>query len=457
VAGGASTLSKSAAVFPGNAPSGIDRGRGAYVWRSADPLPRTNWVDYVSGLLSVTLGHGNARVRDALVAHVMDGGPGWPGVHPLEESVADTLRRLCGYPDGRVRFLATGTHACETAVRIARAHTGRQLVLSIGYHGWSDAVLTAAPGWGLPPQTRRLTRTAPWGDLEAAEGAFFGLDPDGRGGIRVGAEDPTLAGEYLACVIVEPATLSEPPKGYLEGLRAMCRRFGALLIYDECITGGRYEGFTYGNTFGPMPDLCVVSKGLANGLPLAAVLGSDHLMECFDPGWYPVVEEAHIRHAPATGPVYASGTWSAPGLSLAAAEANLRIWEGEGVAARIREIGYRLHDLLAEEAAARLGALAERVTVTGQPYRLALDVRSESGAQTDYPALTYLRQQLVEHGVLCGTGFNVTVAHGGPGVLDKTLAAWERALDDLAGWWSRGSRTEELANGVVCRPPYRQA
>lgn len=436
VAGGASTLSLSPEVRPANWPA-VRHRKGAFAL--ADTARR--WVDYESGLLSVLLGHAHHEVTEAVSFAAA-------GRVASEQGVAEATRRLAGYPDGQVRFTATGTHACEAAVRIARAATGRDLVLSIGYHGWADSVLTAAPGWGVPKTVRALTRTAPWGDLAAAEGAFFGLDPDGRGGIRVGAEDPTIAGAYLACVIVEPATLQSPPAGYLEGLAAVCKRFGALLIFDECITGGRYEKFTLGHTAGVLPDLTVLSKGLANGAPLGAVVGPRDLLRCFDKDYRPAGAKTE-----ATGPVYVSGTWSAPGLSLAASEATLRVWEREDAWARIDQAG---RDLWSGLHALASGVAGGRIRLEGHPYRLALTVRKSGGTGVNWEGLTLLRQLAVEEGLLLGTGFNVTMAHDDTAVLGRTLDAWGRTVDRWAAV-PEGEEAPHLIGGHVCVPPYRQA
>lgn len=455
IAGGASTLSRAPQGRPANWPT-VVRMKGALVY----DVDGTCYVDYESGLLSVLLGHAHPIVLRAVRGHLLAGGPAWPGVHPLEEQVADTVRRLCGYPYGLTRFFASGSHACEAAVRVARAITGRDLVLSIGYHGWPDAVFTAAPGWGVPHATRALTVTAPWGDLAAAENVCFGLDP------VTNRETPGVEGSLLAALIIEPVTLETPPAGYLEGLAALADRFGFLLIFDECISGGRYERFTYGHTAGPLPDLTVVSKGLANGFPLAALVGEAETLHCFRDGWRPAWADGVQLHSGVTppylpgmsGPVYASGTWSSPGASLAAAEATLRVWQRERVWERLCLAGRDLRDAL--YGVAEGGSTADgtaRVRLHGPPYRMALETRTPEGAM-DYVALTLLRQELVAEGVLCGTGLNLTAAHRDAGVLGKTVEAWQRALrrwQHTAG--GDAGRRKALIGGKVCVPAYRQA
>lgn len=408
------------------------------------------YIDYVAGLLSVTLGHQHPEVASAVGA-ALGRGYAWPTVHRIEEDVADTLRRLCGYPEGRVRFTTTGTHACEAAVRIARAVTGRYRVISIGYHGWADSVLTTPPAWGLPPATRISTDALPWGDLRAAELAFKGI---------LHSEDAghTPTKEPVAAVIVEPATLEKPPPGYLPGLRHLCQQHGALLVFDECITGGRYPLFTCGNTFGVLPDLTVLSKGLANGMPLGAVVGSAEVMACFEADFHPSWADTVPGLETARGPVYVSGTWSAPGLSLAAASATLRVWERDDVAARVWTTGTALRNALYAEADG--GATMDggaRLRIRGQPYRWALETVTPTG-EMDYVALTLLRQYLVDEGVLVGTGFNLSLAHCTDGVLGRTVEAWKRAL---AKWRTVAGgdegRRAALTNGHVCLPAYRQA
>lgn len=426
VAGGASTISLSPDVYPANWPKEVAGRSGAYAWVRPGGLM---YIDYVSRLLSVLLGHAHREVAVA----VMDAAE---GVEPSEEGVAQTVRRLCGYPEGLVRFSTTGTHACETAIRVARAVTGRPAVLSIGYHGWSDAVVTPPPAWGVPQRTRSLTTAVPWGSLEAVKNVCWHLDP------VTGKEDmSTWGGDDLACVIIDPVTLDSPPAGYLEGIKKLAQDYGFLVVYDECITGGRYEKFTYGHTHGPLPDLCVVSKGLANGNPLAAVVGSADLLSCFDRDYRP-------SYAPAdgpSGPVYCSGTWSAPTLSLAAAEATLAVWEREDVPARLTKYGQQLGRALH----------ADDAPLRGQPYRWLLDVRTPDGRGTDYVGLTLLRQMLVEEGLLLGTGLNLMLAHCSDAVFDETVTRYQTALKRWRAIPPK-EREAHLIDGHVCVPPYRQ-
>jgi len=341
--------------------------------------------------------------------------------------VAETIVRLTGYGDtGQVRFVKTGSEACAAAVRLARTVTGRRHLLSSGYHGWSDACLTAPPAWGVPDAVKALTRTFPFNDLALAENAFYSLDCDGTGPVgRIGADDPTIAGDYLAAVIVEPETLDAPAPGFLQGLRDLCTRYGVLLVFDECITAARFPEYTAGRHYGVQPDLTVLSKGLANGYPLACVVGHRDVLQAFD---------VTYRDG---NPVYVSGTWSGEALSLAAAQATLEVWEREQVAAHVTRVGTWLQEQL--QRAIQAAGVGERVRVRGHPYRLLLDCPSLAEK-------TALMARLLTGGQLIGTGFNLMAAH--------TQEAAAAAVNAMA---FALARLDAPPPGRAVVAPYRQA
>lgn len=425
VAGATSTLSKNPALFPEGGPRWLVQAHGSRVW---DERGR-QYTDWVSGLLAVPLGHAHAAVVDAVTGHLQAGGPTWSLAHPLEEEVAATIARLCGHPDWQARFFKTGSEACAAAVRVARAVTGRVNVYSVGYHGWHDTLLTARPGWGVPgsPVFSYRFNEPPSG---------FGRGR-GRGGGRGGGRHDPVS---VAAVIMEPETVELPDAGYLDEMRDWCSHCGALLIFDECITGGRYPEFTAGRHYGVEPDLYVFSKALANGFPLACVVGRPALMRCFDVDWRP----QWASPDDGIGPVYCSGTYSGETASLAAAKATLRVWEREQVATRLQETGALVRTALLE--GMRAARMEEVASIKGPPYRLVLEC-------ADLRVKTALQAALLRHGHLVGAGWNLMLAHSNEDVAELR-GAWRDACQEARERIDH-DRWDDLGRLVV--QPYRQA
>lgn len=418
VAGRTSTLSKHPQVFPANYPKYLSWASGTVV-RADDGK---EYLDWIAGLLSVTLGHRRRTVTDNVVDHLsLQGGPTWSLRHRLEDLVAERiLRRSTPYMherDWQVRFLKTGSEACAAAVRVARAVTERSVVLSCGYHGWHDALLSTPPAWGVSEQ--RQLRQLLFNDLQLAEEVFQ----------REGSE--------VACVIIEPETAVPPDREWLLGLRALCEEHGALLIFDECITGGRYyPAFTAGQHYDVMPDLFVMSKGLANGYPLACLVGRHEHLRCFDLDYRD------------QGPVYVSGTYSCETASLAAAYATLDIWSEEHTAEQNASNGAWLRTELVEEI--YTNRLEDLVSVTGPDWRLILDTHGNLEART------LLMQELANRGVLIGAGWNA-MSSTRLSQLEQTADAWHHACVLLAEARQHPDGIVAAIKGAVVRQPYRQA
>ncbi|MGH2498772.1 MAG: glutamate-1-semialdehyde 2,1-aminomutase, partial [Candidatus Limnocylindria bacterium] len=268
----------------GGRPPFIVSGSGARV-RDADG--RT-YVDLVCSWGPLVAGHAHPDVVGAIAAQA-ERGTTYGAPTPLEVELAEAI--VAAIPSVEmVRFVSSGTEAAMSALRLARAATGREAILKFAgcYHGHADALLAKAGSGvatfglpdsaGVPEPVTRLTLTVPYNDLAAAE--------------RAAASAP------LAAVIVEPYAGNmgcvPPESGFLEGLRALCDRVGALLVFDEVITGFRVARGGAQERTGVRADLTVLGKIIGGGLPVGAYGGSRALM-------------AHV--APA-GPMYQAGTLS---------------------------------------------------------------------------------------------------------------------------------------------------
>lgn len=248
IAQGALTNSKRPSTYVENVyPTHANRARGAILYANGK-----GYVDYVCGLGSNLLGYGNPQIAKAIGEQYLRGSTLSLSTE-IEVELAEKLKGLFLFCD-QWKFTKTGTEACQTALRIARAYNGRELVLSEGYHGWSDDFVSMTPpARGVPKR-------------EWMKEVDFNLIP------------------RAAAVIVEPVVLdwSLERKAYLERLREACSRFNTVLIFDEIITGFRFPRYCVSNYFGVQPDLLLLGKAMGGGLPLSAVGGRKAFMEAPD-------------------------------------------------------------------------------------------------------------------------------------------------------------------------------
>ncbi len=310
----------------GGTPPFLAQGRGSRV-RDADG---NEYIDYVGSWGPLVLGHADPRVLAAL-RDAMERGTSFGAPTELEVELAELLcEALPGVE--RVRMVSSGTEAAMSALRLARGATGRERILKFEgcYHGHSDALLVGAgsgvatlgiPGSpGVPEAFTRLTIQVPFNDPDALEQAFE----------RWGSE--------LACVIVEPFAgnmgLVPPLPGFLERLRERCDRAGALLVFDEVITGFRVGWSGAQGRTGVIPDLTVLGKIVGGGLPAAAYGGRAELM----------------RKVAPEGPVYQAGTLSGNPLAMAAGLETLRRLREPGSYERLEALSARLAAGLRERA-----------------------------------------------------------------------------------------------------------
>ncbi|HKN58142.1 MAG TPA: glutamate-1-semialdehyde 2,1-aminomutase [Gemmatimonadaceae bacterium] len=283
----------------GGEPVVAARGEGARIW-DADGK---EYIDFVLSWGPLVLGHASPIVLEAL-ENTMQSGTSFGMPTELEVYLGELIRKRMPHVE-MMRFVSSGTEATMSAVRLARAFTGRNAILKFDgcYHGYADSFLVHAGSGvatlglpdspGVPAELAALTLTAPFNDLEAATSLVRGN------------------GGAVAAIIVEPIVGNSgfiaPEPGFLEGLRALADSSGALLIFDEVMTGFRIAPGGARERFGVTADLTTLGKVIGGGLPVAAYGGRRDVME---------------RIAPA-GPVYQAGTLSGNPLAMAAGAATL--------------------------------------------------------------------------------------------------------------------------------------
>ncbi len=395
----------------GGTPRFIARGEGAWL----EDADGNRYVDLVLSWGPLILGHAHPEV----VAAVREAaGRGTTYGAPTELEVRLAERVVAMFPSlEMVRFVSSGTEAAMSAVRLARAATGRRAIVKFDgcYHGHADALLAAAGSGvatlGLPdspgvtPATVADTLIVPFNDLAAVEAVFAA-----RGG-------------DIAAVLVEPVAgnmgVVPPVPGFLDGLRRLTRRAGALLVFDEVMTGWRVHPVGAQVLYGIEPDLTILGKVVGGGLPAAAYGGSRSLME---------------RIAPA-GPVYQAGTLSGNPLAMAAGLATLDVLARPGMWDRAERWAARAADAVAKAAAAAgVAVTVQRVGTMLTPFFTESPVRDYvSAKRSDRAAYAAFFHAMLESGVyLAPSAFEAaftSAVHG-----DAELAAFEAGLSSA---WAR--------------------
>jgi glutamate-1-semialdehyde 2,1-aminomutase len=384
------------------------------------------YVDYFGGHGALLLGHGHQSVVEA-VTHQLGLGTHWGSSHELEVRWAELVGKLIGCAQ-RVRFTASGTEASHLALRLARAFTGKSRVIRfVGhFHGWHDGVAAGAMSHfsggvpaGIPPALVEQTLLLPADDLARVSAALEGC-------------------EDIAAIVLEPSGASwgqvPLPPGFLAGLRALSSRHQVVLIFDEVITGFRWSPGGAQARYGIVPDLCVLAKILAGGLPGGAVAGRADIMDQLDVAAAKAARREKIGH---------QGTFNANPLCAAAGVAALTIVDQEDVCQRAERTAAELRAgltcvLVEEQIPWGVYGEASAFLIFPNPKRLAIDpARFDpltlgfdglKGARN--PELCYrLRLAMLANGVdIMGAPGGLVSATHGPADVAQTLAAFRTAV-----------------------------
>jgi glutamate-1-semialdehyde 2,1-aminomutase len=397
----------------GGVPRFFTRGAGAYLWDVDDK----RYIDYVGSWGPAILGHAHPAVVDA-VRETARHGLSFGAPTQIEVEMAETICRLVPSIE-MVRLVSSGTEATMTALRLARGFTGRSKIVKFEgcYHGHGDSLLVKAGSGaltfgtpssaGVPPAIANETIVLPYNDLAAVDAAF------------------RAEGDAIACVIVEPIVgnmnLVLPRAGFLAGLRSICDRHAAVLIFDEVMTGFRVHPGGAQGLYGVTPDLTTLGKVIGGGMPVGAFGGKRAIME---------------RIAP-LGPVYQAGTLSGNPVAVAAGLATLREIGAPGFHDRLAATTRSLTDGLTD-AARRAGVpfVAQSVGgMFGLYFAPSVPETYDSVMACDKERFNRFFHGMLDAGVYFApsafeAGF-VSAAHGSD-VIAETLAFAETVLRDLS-------------------------
>jgi len=396
----------------GGAPPFFERAAGAYLW-DADGK---RYIDYLGSWGPMVLGHTHPAVVEAVQAAAAKAlSFGAPTEAEIE--LAEMLCRLVPSIE-MLRLVSSGTEATMTAIRLARGYTGRSLIVKFEgcYHGHADSLLVKAGSGaltfgnpssaGVPPETAAHTLVLDYNDTAQVETLF------------------KEKGGQIACVIVEPVAgnmnLVLPKPGFLESLRANCSRHGAVLIFDEVMTGFRVAQGGAQARYGITPDLTTLGKVIGGGLPVGAVGGKREILQKIAP----------------LGPVYQAGTLSGNPVAVAAGLATLKLVEAKDFQAKIEATTQALVQGLANEAkkAGVVFAAQSIGSMFGLYFRAAPPASFAEVMQCDKDRFNKFFHAMLDKGVYLApsayeAGF-VSSAHG-TAEIDATLAAAQLAFRAL--------------------------
>jgi glutamate-1-semialdehyde 2,1-aminomutase len=406
---GSQTFSKSKTQYPfGVSPYFIARAKGSRAW----DVDGNEYVDFVNALAAVTLGYCDSDV-DAAVRGQLESGVVFSLPHPLEVQVAEEISKLVPCAE-MVRFGKNGSDATAGAIRLARAYTRRDHVAVCGYHGWQDWYIGATSrNAGVPAATRELTHTFRYNDLGSLDDLLRRFP------------------QQFAAVILEPMNVEFPVNDFLHEVKALTHRHGAILVFDETITGFRYHIGGAQALFGVTPDLATFGKGLANGFPLSAIAGRREIMQ--------FMEE-----------IFFSFTFGGETLSLAAALATLQKLQREPVIEALAATGQKIGAIV-RGALASYG-LEGHLGFSGHPAWSFLTFR-DVGALTSWDLKTLYLQEMFSQGVLTLGTHNVSFAHDAAD-LARLDAAYQSTFAKLADV-IRGRPLRELLHCEPLQPLFR--
>lgn len=364
---GSQTFSKSKTQLPiGVSPFFASKGEGAYLW----DVDGNKYVDFVNSLASITLGYNDPDVTKAVEKQLHEGTI-FSISHELEVLVAEKIVEMVPCAE-MVRFGKNGSDATSGAIRLARAFTKRDHVLVCGYHGWQDWYIgSTTRDLGVPQNIKDLTHKFFYNDINSLQTKLEELKGN------------------VAAVILEPVNVVAPENNFLEKVKELTHQYGAILVFDETITGFRYANGGAQEFFNVIPDLASFGKGLANGYPVSAIAGRADIMK--------LMEE-----------IFFSFTFGGETLSLAASYAVLNKLQREPVVKRLFDTGekiiQRLNSLIKEF------DLQSIFSVSGYPVWSFLIIK-DTQQYNSWELKTLLLQEMFANGVFMIGTHNISYAH----------------------------------------------
>jgi glutamate-1-semialdehyde aminotransferase len=407
---GTQCLSKGPTQFvDGVAPKYLKRGKGCYVW----DVDGNKYIDYGMGLRSVILGYSYPVVNEAIKKQLKDG-TNFTLMHPLELDVAEALVKTIPCAEA-VRYGKNGSDATTAAVRAARSYTGRDKIAICGYHGWHDwYMITTDRNKGIPRIMKELSFTFKYNNIESLKQLF-----------------DTYPGQF-AGVIMEAVGVTPPEGSFLKDVQKLTHDNGAVLIFDEIITGFRFSMGGAQEYFGVTPDLATFGKGMANGMPIATLVGKKEIMDVFCES-------------------FLSYTFGGETLSLAAALATMKELKAKKVVPYLWAKSKKLQD--GYNKLAKEHGVEKYTQCVGYP---AITLVKFSGKTPDESLLmkSLVQQEVLKRRILWAAYHAVSYSHKDQEI-NRTIEVFDDALKILAKASVKGNFGKFL-EGKPVRPVFRE-
>ncbi len=411
IASGTNTFSRAPGVFPdGVSPKFLEKQYGSHTW----DVDGNEYIDMVMGCGPVTIGHNNPDINNA-IKNQMDKGTLFSMLNPLEVEVAEKLVDCIPCAD-MVKFSKNGSDVCAASIKIARHVTGRDMIFCWGYHGFADwYIATTDRNAGIPNAVKELTKTFEYNDIDGLKAMFEQYK------------------DRVAAVIMEPVIAEKPKDNFLQKVKDLTHENGALLIFDEMISGFKFAMGGVQEYLDVIPDLATFGKGITNGMPLGVLAGKKEYMKEFDK-------------------VFLSSTYAPEALTLAAASANIDFYKKHNVIDELWNKGRYIEDGFNTVIDKHL--IRKNISLVGYPVRLMVNSHDDNGVQ-DPKLATLYQQEMFKHGILCFSGVLMLSYSHSEKDLDLLIDAFDKTCKVIKEYLESGKSIDSYLNGIPGEPVFK--
>lgn len=410
IPGCSQTFSKGPTQFvQGVAPNFISHAKGCKIY----DVDGNEYIDFTMALGPIILGYNYPHVNNA-IREQLEKGTTFTLPHHLEIELAEFLVEVIPCAE-MVRFGKNGSDATSGAIRVARAYTGREKIACCGYHGWQDWYIgTTTRDKGVPKCVKNLTLTFEYNKIETLEKIFEENKNE------------------IAAVIMEPLSTIEPEDNFLQKVKEVTNENGAVLIFDEIVTGFRITLGGAQEYYNVVPDLSCFGKGIANGMPLSVVVGKKEIMKEFEE-------------------VFFSFTSGGETLSIAAAIATIKELKEKNVIDFLwvhgRKLGEGINDLIGRH------NLEEYIFYQGLPPRTIMGFGDKMG-DDNLELKTLFQQEAIKREILFTGAHNISFSHTDD-IIERTLKVYDEVMS-ICKKALKEDRVKDLLEGPVIQPVFRK-
>ena len=408
---GTQTFSKGVTQFvDGFAPKYLERGKGAYAW----DVDGNKYLDYIMGCHPIILGYADPDVNAAVIRQ-LERGSTFSLMNELEVKVTELL--IDAVPCAEMaRFGKNGADVTTIGVRIARAVTGRDHIAYCGYHGWHDWYIANTDlNSGIPDFNKQLAHSFTYNNLDSLEKIFNDFSDE------------------IAIVIMEPLTVLKPQDDFLHEVKKMTHRYGALLMFDEIITGFRFSFGGAQELVGVTPDLTSLAKAISNAIPLSAIVGKKEYMQVLDKTFF-------------------SFTYGGDCIGLAAADACIPKLKQEKVSEHLWHVGEILKTGIND--LAKNHGLEEYVQCIGYPCRSIISF-SGNGNFDELEMKSFFQQELIRRGILWAAYHALSWSHSEADI-QLTLNAFDQTMTLFKQIVNKKQSLRGVIEGEPVKPVFRK-